>query len=184
MTKERVVSLLTAARAHYAVPQATTLPEVEALLRRWGAVELALERFAPNILDEFVDASLAVSLFTILDAPLLRGRATAEEQRNFDADSAGPFDPNEYGMDQAEWTTYSHQMETLERAIVVLETTPAHHDRVGNFRVYGAAQWLRESLWAATGIVPRDPGSPDANSLLFGEAFTLAGRAPFAAAPI
>ena len=75
-------------------------------------------------------------------------------------------------------------METLERAIVVLETTPAHHDRVGNFRVYGAAQWLRESLWAATGIVPRDPGSPDANSLLFGEAFTLAGRAPFAAAPI
>ena len=184
MTDERIVSLLTAARAHYAVPQVTTLPEVEALLRTWGAVELALESFAPNILDEFVDASLAVSLFTILDAPLLRGRATAEEQRIFDADSVEPFDPNEYGTDQAEWTTYSHQMETLERAIIVLEAAPTQHDRVGNFRVYGAAQWLREGLWAATGIVPRDPGWPDANSYLFGEAFTLAGRDPFAAAPI
>ena len=51
MTDERIVSLLTAARAHYAVPQARTLPEVEALLRTWGAVELALESFAPNILD-------------------------------------------------------------------------------------------------------------------------------------
>ncbi|MFP3713884.1 hypothetical protein [Puerhibacterium sp. TATVAM-FAB25] len=31
--------------------------------------------------------------------------------------------------------------------------------RVGNFRVHGAGQWIRESLWAATGVMPRDPGS-------------------------
>jgi len=185
MTEERVVSLLTAARAHYAVPAATTLTEVAALLETWGGIELPLERFAANVFDEFVDASLVTSLFTILNAPLLKARATAEEQQHiFSADPDEPFDPNEYGADQADWTTYSHQMETLERAIIILEAAPTAPDHVGNFRVYGAAQWLRESLWAATGIVPRDPGSPDANSYLFGEAFTVAGRDPFAAAPM
>ena len=183
MTEERVVSLLNAARAHYAVPAATTLTEVTALLGTWGGIELPFERFAANLFDEFVDASLATSLITILNAPLLRARSTAEE-RHHSADPDEPFDPNEYGADQADWTTYSHQMETLQRAIIILEAAPAEPDRVGNFRVYGAAQWLRESLWAATGIVPRDSGSPDANFSLFGEAFTLAGRDPFAAAPI
>ena len=184
MTEERVVSLITAARAHCGVPQATTLTEVAALLETWGGIELPLERFAANVVDEFVDASLATCLFTILNAPLLKARATAEEKDIFRADPDEPFDPNEYGADQADWTTYAHQMETLERAIIVLEAAPTEPDRVGNFRVYGTAQWLRESLWAATGIVPRDPGSPDANSYPFGEAFTWAARDPFAAAPI
>ncbi|WP_104138311.1 MULTISPECIES: hypothetical protein [unclassified Cryobacterium] len=184
MTEERVVSLLTAAREHYAVPAATTLMEGTTLLETWGGIELPFDRFAANLFDEFVDASLATSMFTILDAPLLKARATAEERHIFSADPDEPFDPNEYGADQADWTTYSHQMETLQRAIIILEAAPAEPDRVGNFRVYGAAQWLRESLWAATGIAPRDSGSPDANSSLFGEAFTLAERDPFAAAPI
>lgn len=184
MTEDRVVSLLAAARAHFAVPEATTVAQVVRVLQGFGATELPLARFIDDVADEFVDRSLAIAVFTLADAPMLASRATNEEQEIFVDDPADKFDPFEYGSDQVEWTTFSHEMSTLRRAIILLECTTEGPHRVGNFRVYGGAQWLRESLWAATGIVPRDPGSPDARSTLFGEAFTLVGREPFAAAAL
>jgi hypothetical protein len=184
MTEDRVVSLLATARAHFAVPEATTVAQVAGVLQGFGATGLSVARFIDDVADEFVDRSLVVAVFTLADASLLLSRATSEEREIFVDDPAETFDPFEYGSDQVEWTTFSHEMSTLRRAIILLECMREDPDRVGNFRVYGGAQWLRESLWAATGIVPRDPGSPDAQSTLFGEAFIHVGREPFAAAAL
>jgi hypothetical protein len=44
--------------------------------------------------------------------------------------------------------------------LVVLERATDDPDRVGNFRVHGAGQLLRERLWAMTEIIPLDVGVP------------------------
>jgi len=183
MIQDPTIALLANAREHFAVPEATSLAEVRSLLKALGGTELPLGRFAADVIDEFVDESLAVDLFTIFDRELLEAKATPEERVHF-VDDEDSFDPLEYGPDQAEWTTISHEVGTLQRALIVLERTASDPSEVGNFRVYGGAQWLRETLWAATGIVPRDPGAPDASSGFFGEAFKLAERGHFFAAPI
>jgi len=84
----------------------------------------------------------------------------------------------------AEWTLLARELETLAGLIVMVERDPGSEALVGNFRVHGASQWLRETLWAATGIVPRDPGAPSADSALFGRAFQHVGRERFDPAPL
>ena len=57
----------------------------------------------------------------------------------------------------------SDELSTLHRLIVVIESAETSLYAVGNFRVHGLGQWLREALWAATGVLPRDPGAPAKN---------------------
>lgn len=48
-----------------------------------------------------------------------------------------------------------------QRLLIVLEHEVNNKHRLGNFRIYGAGQWLLEALWAATGVVPLDPGTEE-----------------------
>ena len=170
------------ARQHYAVPRAETVSEVRALLETWSAKPVDLEQHRENLYDEFVDAPLVAACFRIDDAPLLRARATDEERANFAEDPDDPFDPDEYGPENAAWTTLAHDLSTLRAVVVIVERSPDDEDRVGNFRVHGGGQWLRESLWAATGVLPRDPG-PVAGEL-FAQALSAAGRGEQQADPL
>lgn len=135
-------------------------------------------------MDDFVASDYVVAAFTLADAAVLQQRATEEERAMFVPDPDEMFDPLEYGAEMVEWTTWSYEMSVLQRLLVLVERHPRDADRVGGFRVYGPGQWLRESLWAATGVVPRDPRSPSDASSLFGDAFELHGRGRFEAAPV
>ncbi len=177
-------ALLTAARAHYDVPEAHAIDDVVSLLAGYGASVIDFAPHEENLIDEFVNASLLVGAWTITDVELLESRATGEEHELFAEDPDEVFDPNEYGEAQAEWTTWAHELDTLKRLIVLLERDGSDPRAVGNFRVHGAGQWLRESLWAATGVVPRDPGAPGEDSALFGRGFELEGREAFVADPL
>lgn len=177
-------TLLIEARAHFGVQPASTVDEVARLLQSLGAEPFEYEKHRDEVADEFVDWHLVVGGFTLTDSPLLRRRATAEEFEHFTADLDEEFDPLEYGIDQAEWTLFAREVGTLARLIVLVEREAETETLVGNFRVYGAGQWLRETLWAATGIVPRDPGAPSEDSQLFGRAFHHVGRELFIAAPL
>lgn len=177
-------TLIASAREHCDVPEAITVEAASELIESFGAVPLDFNRYRNALVDEFVNPHLVVRAYTIHDATLLAGRATIEEREVFVADPDEDFDSLEYGAEQVEWTTFSHEIEVLERVHILLERAVDDLNRVGNFRVYGAGQWLRESLWAATGVLPRDPGAPDESSELFGRAFAYAGREKFAAEPI
>lgn len=176
--------LLESAREHYNVAAMPLVDDAASFLVSLGATPLDLDRYGEDLIDEFVDPELAIVAFTLRAPQLLRQRASPEELENFASDPSLEFDPLEYGEANEEWTVYSHEIEELSRIHVVLERADHTAERVGNFRVYGGAQWLREMLWAATGVVPRDPGSPTSGSTLFGRAFQFADRAPFTAAPL
>lgn len=175
------VILLDRARQQYDVPAAVSVAEVVELLRDLGAGPIDFDRYRESLVDEFVDSDLVVVALTLADAVLLQQRATGEERAMFVPDPDEVFDPLEYGPEMVEWTTWSYEISALQRLLVLVERHPSDTDRVGGFRVYGPGQWLRESLWAATGIVPRDPGSPSDASALFGDAFELQGRGRFEA---
>src|SRR6218665_3013573 len=121
-------ALLSEAREHFGVEPAVTLTDVVGLLRSLGAVPFDFSGYCDDLLDEFVDRDFVVGAYTLADPSLLRRRATVQE------------------------------IEILARLIIILEHDRESAELVGNFRVYGAGQWLRETLWAASGIVPRDPG--------------------------
>lgn len=176
--------LLARARSYYDVPEMTTVEAASEFLESFGAVAIPFSRYRDSLVDEFVDPNLVVCVYTLYNAALLAARATDEERDVFAEDPDDEFDPLEFGAAQAEWTTWAHEVEVLERLHILVERADDDADRVGNFRVYGAGQWLREALWAATGVVPRDPGAPDADSELFGRAFAYAGRERFAADPV
>lgn len=176
--------LLETAREHYDVPAMPLLKDVVSFLISLGATPLDLDRYREDLIDEFVDPALATVAFTLHAPRLLRQRASAEELENFASQPDSDFDPLEYGEANKEWTIFSHEVEELSRVHVVLERADLTAERAGNFRVFGGAQWLREALWAATGVVPRDPGSPTKNASLFARAFQFADRAPFTAAPL
>lgn len=178
------VGLLDRARQQYGVPAAVSVAEVVDLLRGLGAEPVDFERYRDSLVDEFVDSDLVVVALALANAVLLEQRATREERAMFVPDPDEVFDPLEYGAEMVEWTTWSYEMSALQRLLVLVERHPRDADRVGGFRVYGPGQWLRESLWAATGVVPRDPGSPSDASALFGDAFELHGRRRFEAAPV
>jgi hypothetical protein len=163
--------LIAAARAAYAVPAATTVEDVVRLLAGWGASAFPYESVIDSLADEFVDRSTIVGAWTLADAALA-DRATPEEREAFGPDPDEVFDPDEYGPENAWWTTIGHEMEIMQRLIVLLERAAGDPETVGGFRVHGAGQWLRESLWAATGVLPRDPGAPHGE--LFRAALRLA----------
>lgn len=176
--------LLVVARSHFGVPTTASVEEMSTLLQTFGATEVDIHRYSAELFDEFVDPTLATRLFVISDSSLLWSKATPEERDVFVTDTTQVFDPLEYGADQAAWTMLAHGIETLGEVAIVLEHSKTDNRAAGNFRVYGGAQWLRETLWAASGVVPRDPGAPDSNSQLFGSACALVGRANFASDPI
>lgn len=161
--------LIVAAREAHAVPVATTVEDAVRLLVGWGADLLPLEPVLDELADEFVDRPMVVGAWTLADAALAE-RATPEEREAFGPDPDEVFDPDEYGPENAWWTTIAHEMQIMHRLIVFVERAADDPKAVGGFRVYGAGQWLRESLWAATGILPRDPGAP------YGEHFRAALR--------
>ncbi|PDQ34874.1 MAG: hypothetical protein B5766_08925 [Candidatus Lumbricidophila eiseniae] len=177
-------ALLSEAREHFGVEPAVTLTDVVGLLRSLGAVPFDFNGYRDDLLDEFVDRDFVVGAYTLADPSLLRRRATVEEIEHFTADPDEEFDPLEYGVEQAERTLLFREIEILARLIIILEHDRESAELVGNFRVYGAGQWLRETLWAASGIVPRDPGAPSEESELFGCAFAHVGRSRFEAAPL
>ncbi|WP_223622512.1 hypothetical protein [Microbacterium sp. EST19A] len=176
--------LLESAREQYAVPAMPLVNDVVAFLTSLGAVPLDLHRYRKNLIDEYVDPELATIALTLHAPQLLHQRAIAEELENFGSDVDPEYDPLEYGEINKEWTVFSHELEELSRIHVVLERADLASERAGNFRVHGGAQWLRETLWAATGVVPRDPGYPTRDSALFRQAFPFAGRASFTGAPV
>ena len=171
----------------HGLPFAPTIAEASDLIEQWGAKPFDIAPHLDWFLDEHVDAKLVVASFTFVDPVALREHATEEEQQVFVRDPDDVFDPLEYGSDQEELTTLAHEIETLDRIVVTLERASDDPARVGGFRVWGAGQWLRERLWAVTGVVPRDPGSVDRSSQLaplFGRAFSEVGRAPFTNDPM
>ncbi|MBF4576258.1 hypothetical protein [Frondihabitans sp. VKM Ac-2883] len=130
-------------------------------------------------MDEHVDRDLVVATLTILDADLMRRRALPEEIDRLEWDE--PFDPLEYGRENEAETRFAHEL-AFPRLLIFLERMPDDATRLGNYRVYGPGQWLRDSLWAATGVVPRDTANSEND--LFGDACVLEGRARFASKPI
>lgn len=176
--------LLTAARAQYGVERADDLAAVAELMFSLRFEPLDWEPYRANLVDEFVDERLVAGAYTLIDPDVLRSRATREETEHFAADLTEEFNPREYGEENAEWTTLAHEIETLERVVVLVERAEDDPSAVCNFRVYGGGQWLREALWAATGVVPRDAGAPSEDSQLFGEAFAHVGRMPFESLPV
>ncbi|MHA7270264.1 hypothetical protein [Arthrobacter sp. HLT1-20] len=177
-------TLLGEARGHFGVKPAVTCTDAISLLESLGAVAFSFDTHRDDLIDEFVDPSLVIGAYTLAQPSLLRRRATPEEKENFTASPNDTFDPLEYGAERAEWTLLAREIETLARLVVVLERDPESEEFLGNFRVYGAGQWLRETLWAASGVVPRDPGEPSAESELFGRAFAYVGRERFVAAQL
>ncbi len=176
--------LLAEARAFFKVPEATSVADVIDLLNSYGAKPIDFAVYDEDLADEFVDVSLVVGAWALTDAATLAALATDEERELFAEDPDEEFDPLEYGPDNKEWTTWAHEIDTLKRLIVVVEHDAGNRDAPGDFRVHGAGQWLRETLWAATGVLPRDPGSPTADSVLFLRAFAIDGREPGSPLPI
>src|SRR6218665_3723831 len=177
-------ALLSGAREHFGVEPAVTLTDVVGLLRSLGAVPFDFNGYRDDLLDEFVDRDFVVGAYTLADPSLLRRRATVEEIEHFTADPDEEFDPLEYGVEQAERTLLFREIEILARLIIILEHDRESAELVGNLRVYGAGQWLRETLWAASGIVPRDAAPGPQESEVFGCAFAHVGRSRFEAAPL
>lgn len=175
--------LLKEARAHYRVPAVRTMGEATDYLTTLGAKSINFKAYRENLVDEFVDAGLVIGAFTIFAPDLLQQRATGEEREQF-FDDSDDFDPLEYGVENKDWTIYAHEVAVLQRVIVVLECDAQAPDQLGSFRVFGGGQWLRESLWAATGVVPRDPGAPSSESGLFSRAFAFFDREPLAPSPV
>lgn len=150
------------ARERYRIIPMSSQGQVHDYLMSLGAREMS-DKFRNELIegDEFVDPLLVEAAFTITEdqVPLL-DRATEAELENFVDDPDDPFNPLEYGPDQEAWTVFQHELSTLRRVCVVLERDPDNRDLPGQYRVFGAGQWLRELLWAATGVIPRDPGDP------------------------
>lgn len=169
--------LLRLGREALDVPELSDLNEIEQWLRNLGARDVDID--VSGFMDEHVDRDLVVATLTILDADLMRRRALPEEIDRLEWDE--PFDPLEYGQENEAETRFAHEL-AFPRLLIFLERMPDDDTRLGNYRVYGPGQWLRDSLWAATGVVPRDTANSEND--LFGDACVLEGRARFASKPI
>lgn len=177
-------ALLAEARAQFGVPAATSIGDVVRLMVGWGAEPIGSQRFIESLIDEYVDESLIVGAWTIWNPELFQAHATLDERALSLEDPDEIFDPYEYGADQVEWTIWGHEKDLLQRVFVVLERRADNPYLPGNFRVHGASQWLREVLWAATGVVPRDVGGESRFDSLFARAFAFEGRAPLTSLPL
>ncbi|MFC0581281.1 hypothetical protein [Micrococcoides hystricis] len=151
-------------------------------MESWNALEFDATPYYDSLIDEFMIRERIVGAFSLADPQLLAARATAEE---IEQAEWPPEDTDfEYPPEVAEWVTIQEELAGLQRVIILLEAAPDDVTRIANFRVHGFGQWLRECLWAATGVLPRDPGSPDHNSVLYRKAFQLQGRGNGESAPI
>lgn len=174
--------LLNRARAHYQVAEARSISEISMLLETFGAEVFDFARYTEELVDEFVNPGLVVAAYSISDPALLASRANEVELRL--AEWPPEEDDYKYSEEEAEWNAMQDELSGMQRVIVLVEQESGDQSAVGNFRVIGFAQWLRETLWAATGVLPRDPGGPDEESHLYYEAFALFDRPDCAPAPI
>ncbi|WP_277209126.1 hypothetical protein [Isoptericola croceus] len=158
------------------MPEAVRVVDAVALLDTWGAAPMPVGAFEANLFDEYVDEALVVYQASISDERLIAQRLTDDERQGFfpeDSDQDDPdleVDDHGGGADDG-WGLLSDELDSARRVIVILERDSDDPLRVGNYRVHGAGQWIRESLWAATGVVPRDPGS--ASTPLYSQALDL-----------
>lgn len=176
---EAYTTLLSQAREAFQVPALSSVGEVCDYVLSLGSVPLDFEKYHESLADEFVDDRYVVGAFTLRDPQILNSRAKAIEKEMFVNPNGETFDPLEFGAQNQEWTTFGYEVEGLKRIHIILERSADDIDAPGNFRVHGGGQWLRETLWAATGIVPRDVAAADDESVFFGQAFAFVGREQF-----
>ncbi|CBT75251.1 MAG TPA: hypothetical protein DEX36_01030 [Glutamicibacter sp.] len=170
--------LLQATRAHYGVCAAPRVSEAAALLTSLGGKTFDYSRFAGNLIDEYVDSARVVAAYDISDPELLASRSLPVEREMMEWPPEEDEDIYDvvFTKDEELWNVIQDELGGMRRAIVLLEHAEGDAGAVGNFRVAGFAQWLRETLWAATGVVPRDPGWPDESATLYEKAFAMHGR--------
>ncbi|GAB3259150.1 hypothetical protein [Kineosporia babensis] len=136
------------ARDYYQVPDASTVADAVRLLKSWGAEPMPVGTQEGSFFDEYVEEDLVVFQARITDQEFISAHITALEVEGFgDGDESDDDPEDESGI------------------VVILERSRDDATKVGNFRVHGPGQWVREALWAATGVVPRDP--VDATSDLY-----------------
>lgn len=151
------------------------LADIEArLIRDYRAEPIAVESISAEDYanDEHVDESVIVSLLTITDSGVLASISSEEEKEHFfeDEEWDGPVFDDIYSV-------MNEEHGSLKRVSVLLERDPANAANIGNFRVYGGGQKLREWLWATTGILPRDHGPVDGELFRRYIELTSVGRA-------
>ena len=156
--------LIAAAREEAGVGACPLLQDVTELLRSlYAAAPLPVESIPDQDYanDEHVSERLVAALYTITDLAVIRSISSPLELEMFAPDEdeeEGCSYPVEPGLEF--YSRMNEEHGTLQRVSVLLEEAPGDPDRVGNFRVYGAGQLLREVLWAATGLLGRDTGVP------------------------
>ncbi|WP_435300280.1 hypothetical protein [Timonella sp. A28] len=165
--------LLDQARNTYHVAEIQGIEGVAHWLKTFGAVSFDYEKYTEALFDEFVNPELVVAAYTICDPALLASRARAIEHEM----KEWPPEEDEYsGLPRDEWDTIQDELSGMQRLIVLLERTSQNNTDIGNFRVAGFGQWLRETLWAATGVLPLDSGAITKESYLFTQAYELHKR--------
>lgn len=145
------------ARAARGLHRLRTVAHVVAWLEeQYDATAVPWRQWRDNLADEYVDRKRVRAALTIT-GPAVPPLASAEERLHFVEDPDDPFDPDEYPAKHREENIALDELNTGRRVFVVLE---GRKDRepVTNYRVHGAAQRLREDLWAVTECLPRDPG--------------------------
>jgi len=155
---------LTHARALYQVPAAPLVRDVIALLEQWGAQPMPVGTQEGNFFDEYVEEDLVVHQVGIADPVFIAEHLTEAEAAMLafseeceDDDFDDDFDDDEPDAGDPEWDVMAAALSERRLLVVVIERDRENSLRVGNFRVHGMGQWVREALWAATGVVPRDP---------------------------
>lgn len=175
--------LLSRARIKYQVPSASEIPELRTFLLSIGFEKFELSPFRTALIDEFVDESHLVLCMSMVNPEWLASMATPAERENVSEYLTDPWDTNEYPGSK-DWTLLSDELSRFSRVIILVERSKEFPNLVGNFKVYGQAQVFRESVWAATGCIPRDVGYPLENAELFREAFKFFDLAPFQSRPL
>jgi hypothetical protein len=135
----------------------------ELLCSRFDAEPLPVESipYQDFANDEHVNEGLVAALYTITDAAVIRSISSPLELEMFEPDEDEEEDTSyavEPGLEF--YSRMNEEHGTLRRVSVLLEQAADDPGRVANFRVYGAGQLLRETLWAATGALPLDTGVP------------------------
>ena len=147
-----------AARAERDLPRLDSVTDVVAwLVTTYGAAEVSWRQWREDLADEYVDRKRVRAALAIRGDVVRDALASAEERVQFVEDEEDPFDPDDYPAKNRDHLVALNEMSIGQRVLVVLE---GRKDRgpVSNFRVHGAAQRLREDLWAITECLPRDPG--------------------------
>ena len=142
-----------------------------ALERLFGFEELPASAFGPKVLDDdpSIKRSYVARVLTVVDQHDVDAILTEEDQKDRDQ-TFGIWSPASFGPEKR-WfglkenpRAFGERMQTehreYRRVTVVLETDPAETVGLGNYQVFGAGQRVKEYLWALSGIIPRDPGTP------------------------